>query len=96
MKTRIASVGNSVGSSSLLASKMYHMVESTSSVFMLGYMETTSEVNSLAPVGKGSSIFSYSISGWSLNGKLVSGVLYPAIGIPPRWRIYLALYFYCQ
>ena len=92
MKTRIASFGNSVGGSSLLASKKYHMVESTLSLFMLGYMETASEVNSLEPVGKVSSLFSLSISGWSLDGKLVSGVLYPAIGILPRWRIYLALY----
>ena len=53
MKTRIASSSNSVNGSSLLASKISHMVESTSSVFMLGYMETASEVNSLEPVWKG-------------------------------------------
>ena len=50
--------GNYVSSYLLLSLKKAQTVASTSLVFMLGYITTLSTVNSLAPGGKGSSLFS--------------------------------------
>ena len=57
MNTRMAPARNYVGISSLLYSKKVWEMANYPSVLMLGYIETTSEVKSFEPGGKGEILF---------------------------------------